>query len=130
MANLGCINKKLGFADITEGIAGTPDSQRRNLVEGSLTVNGSAIDIELKNRTLEKAERGIEAAISTAGEWGGGKFRGPSFWYDLDKSLFALRGTFEIHEGMPDYVATEVKTALEAAGYKITISQPAPAATA
>jgi len=31
---------------------------------------------------------------------------------------------------MPDYVATEVKTALEAAGYKITISQPAPAATA
>ena len=99
-------------------------------MEGSLTVNGSAIDIELKNRTLEKAERGIEAAISTAGEWGGGKFRGPSFWYDLDKSLFALRGTFEIDEGMPDYVATEVKTALEAAGYKITISQPAPAATA
>ena len=70
MANLGCINKKLGLADITDGIAGTPDSQRRNLVEGSLTVNGSAIDIELKNRTLEKAERGIDAAISTAGEWG------------------------------------------------------------
>jgi len=65
MANLGCINKKPGFADTTEGIAGTPDCQRRNLVEGSLTVNGSAIDIELKNRTLEKAERGIEAAIST-----------------------------------------------------------------
>ena len=37
-------------------------------MEGFLTVNGSAIDIELKNRTLEKAERGIEAAISTAGE--------------------------------------------------------------
>jgi len=106
------------------------DCKRRNLVEGSLTVNGSAIDIELKNRTLEKAERGIDAAISTAGEWGGGRFRGPSFWYDLDKSLFALRGTFEIDEGMPDYVATEVKTALEAAGYKITISQPAPPATA
>ena len=97
-------------------------------MEGSLTVNGSAIDIELKNRTLEKAERGIEAAICTAGESGGGRFRGPSFWYDLDKSLFALRGTFEIDEGMPDYVATEVKTALEAAGFKITISQPTPAA--
>ena len=99
-------------------------------MEGSLTVNGSAIDIELKNRTLEKAEQGIDAAVATAGERGGGRFRGPSFWYDLDKSLFALRGTFEIEEGMPDYVATEVKTALEAAGYKITISQPAPAATA
>ena len=98
-------------------------------MEGSLSVKGSAIDIELKNRTLEKAERGIEAAISTAGEWGGGRFRGPSFWYDLDKSLFALRGTFEIDEGMPDYIAT-VKTALETAGYKITISQPAPAAAA
>ena len=60
MGNLGCINKKLGLAAITDGIA----------------------------------------------------------------------GTFEIDEGMPDYVATEVKTALEAAGYKITISQPAPAAAA
>jgi len=99
-------------------------------VEGSLTVNGSAIDIELKNRTLEKAEQGIDAAVASAGERGGGRFRGPSFWYDLDKSLFALRGTFEIEEGMPDYVATEVKTALEAAGYNITISQPAPAAIA
>jgi hypothetical protein len=99
-------------------------------VEGSLTVNGSAIDIELKNKTLEKAEQGIDAAVATAGEWGGGRFRGPSCWYDLDKSLFALRGTFEIQEGMPDYVATEVKTALEAAGYKITISQPTPATTA
>ena len=99
-------------------------------MEGSLTVNGSAIDIELKTRILEKAEQGIDAAVATAGEWGGGRFRGPSFWYDLDKSLFALRGTFEIDEGMPDYVATEVKTALEAAGYKITVSQPAPAATA
>ena len=75
MANLGCINKKLGLAYITDRIAGTPDSQRRNLVEGSLTVKGSAIDIELKNRTLEKAERGIEAAISTAGEWGVGRFQ-------------------------------------------------------
>ena len=60
-----------------------------------------------------------------------GELAGSSFWYDLDKSLFALRGTFEmIDEGMPDYVATEAKTALEAAGYKITISQPAPAAAA
>ena len=99
-------------------------------MEGSLTVNGSAIDIELKTRILEKAEQGIDAAVATAGEWGGGRFRGPSIWYDLDKSLFALRGTFEIEEGMPDYVATEVKTALEAAGYKITISQPVPSATA
>ena len=41
-------------------------------MEGSLTVNGSAIDIELKNRTLEKAEQGIDAAVATAGEWGGG----------------------------------------------------------
>ena len=98
-------------------------------MEGSLTVNGSAIDIELKNRTLEKAEQGIDAAVATAGERGGGRFRGPSFWYDLDKSLFALRGTFEIDEGMPDYVATEVKTALEAVGYKITISQPTPSTT-
>ncbi len=95
-------------------------------MEGSLTVNGSAIDIELKNRTLEKAEQGIDAAVATAAEWGGGRFRGPSFWYDLDKSLFALRGTFEIDKGMPDNVATEVKTALETAGYKITISQPTP----
>jgi hypothetical protein len=31
---------------------------------------------------------------------------------------------------MPDYVATEVKTALEAAGYKITVSQPATSETA
>jgi hypothetical protein len=60
---------------------------------------------------------------------GEGGFRGPSFWYDLDKSLFALRSTFEIEEGMPDYVATEVKTALEAAGYKITVNQSPPAAT-
>jgi len=99
-------------------------------VEGSLTINGSAIDIELKNRFLEKAEQGIDAAVATAGERGGGRFRGPSFWYDLDKSLFALRGTFEIDEGMPDYVAAELKSALEAAGYKITISQPTPATTA
>lgn len=99
-------------------------------MEGSLTVNGSAIDIELKNKTLAKAEQGIDAAVATAGERGGGRFRGPSFWYDLDKSLFALRGTFEIDEGMPDYVATEVKTALEAVGYKITISQPTPSTTA
>ena len=28
-------------------------------MEGSLTINGSASDIELKNRTLEKAERGL-----------------------------------------------------------------------
>jgi hypothetical protein len=68
-------------------------------VEGSLTVNGSAIDIELKNRILEKAEQGIDAAVATASEWGGGRFRGPSFWYDLERSLFALRGTFEIPDG-------------------------------
>ena len=68
-------------------------------MEGLLTINGSAIDIELKNRTLEKAEQGIDAAVATAGEWGGGRFRGPSFWYDLEKSLFALRGTFEIDGG-------------------------------
>lgn len=90
-------------------------------MEGSLTIRGSAIAIELKNRTLEQAEQGINTAVATASERGGGRFRGPSFWYDLDKSLFALRGTFEIDEGMPDYVATEVKTALEAAGYKVTI---------
>ncbi|MCI0417930.1 MAG: hypothetical protein L0387_23770 [Acidobacteria bacterium] len=94
-------------------------------MEGSLTVNGSAIEIELKNRVFEKAEKGIDAAVATAGEWSGGRFRGPSFWYDVEKNLFALRGTFEIHEGMPDYVATEVKSALEAAGYNITLSQPA-----
>ncbi|MBM3804445.1 MAG: hypothetical protein FJW26_19275 [Acidimicrobiia bacterium] len=81
-------------------------------MEGSLTIRGSAIAIELKNRTLEQAEQGINTAVATASERGGGRFRGPSFWYDLDKSLFALRGTFEIDEGMPDYVATEVKTAL------------------
>ena len=98
-------------------------------MEGSLTVNGSAIDIELKNRTLEKAEQGIDAAVATAGEWGGGRFRGPSCWYDLEKSLFSLRGTFEIDKGMPDSVATELKAALEAVGYKITISQPSPATT-
>ena len=69
-------------------------------MEGSLTINSSAIDIELKNRTLEKAEQGIDAAVATGGEWGEGSFRGPSFWYDLDKSLFALRGTFEIDEGI------------------------------
>jgi hypothetical protein len=79
-------------------------------LEGSLTVYGSAIDIELKSRTLEKAEQGVEVAISTVGEWGGGRLRRPSSWYDLDKSFFALRGTYEIDEGMPDYVVTEVKT--------------------
>lgn len=103
---------------------------REESLEGSLTINGSAIDIELKNRTLERAEQGIDAAVATAGQCGGGSFRGPSCWYDLENSLFALRGTFEIDEGIPDSVATEVKTALETAGYKITISQSAPATTA
>lgn len=93
-------------------------------MEGSLTINGSAIEIELKDRTLDSAEKGIDSAIATAGEWSGGRFRGPSIWYDLDKSLYALRGIFEINEGMPDHVATEVKTSLEAAGYKITLKQP------
>jgi len=93
-------------------------------VEGSLTVNGSAIAIELKNKILEKAEKGIDAAVATASESGGGRFRGPSFWYDTDKNVFALRGTFEIEKGTADDVATEVKLALEAAGYRITVNQP------
>jgi hypothetical protein len=60
--------------------------------------------------------------------------RGSVSWAQLlvrsRQKPFALRGTFEIDEGMPDYVATEVKTALEAAGYKITVSQPAISETA
>jgi len=48
---------------------------------------------------------------------------------DLNTSLFSLRGTWEIDEGMLDEVATEVRTAREAAACTIRISSPGPSAT-
>lgn len=97
-------------------------------MEGSLTVNGSAIDIELKNRALEKANEvlKLQSLPPTNGEVEDSE--GPALLVRSRQERST--GTFEIEEGMPDNVATEAKTALEAADYKITISQPTPSPAA
>ncbi len=93
-------------------------------MEGSICVNGAAIEIELKHRVLGKVETDLDSAIDTASQWSGGHFRGPSIWFDLDRSLYALRGIFEITEGTPEKVATEMKMTLEGAGYRVTLNPP------